>query len=133
HIYADFTGKAEESRKISAKDMDHLARGRVWPGDEAQRLGLVDALGGFSTALGLIRQLAHLPSQMPIALVTFPRPQSPTDYILSLAKGGHLPAALAEARNLSRTLTRVQVLFQPFSPLLGQSDAHLLGPSLTAP
>jgi protease-4 len=96
HIYGDFTGKAEEGRHISAADMDKIARGRIWPGDQAKRIGLVDDIGGYETAVGLIRQLARLPSQMPVNLVQFPRPKDPLDYLVDFAKSGRVPPDLAD-------------------------------------
>jgi protease-4 len=94
HIYADFTGKAEKDRHISADNMDKIARGRIWSGDDAKRIGLVDENGGYATAIAAIRQLAKLPSHMPVDLVQFPRPKQPLEYLLQMARRGHLPAEL---------------------------------------
>ena len=75
HIYADFTGKAEQGRNIKPDAMDKIARGRIWAGDEALHAGLIDQTGGYATAIGLIRDLARLPAHMPVNLVPFPRPE----------------------------------------------------------
>lgn len=38
-----------------------IAKGRIWTGADAFRLGLVDELGGLTKAVALAKQLAHLP------------------------------------------------------------------------
>ena len=43
-VYQDFTAKVAENRKLT-KPMDKIARGRVWTGRQALKLGLVDELG----------------------------------------------------------------------------------------
>ena len=44
-IYADFTKKLAKARKFSETEVDATARGRVWSGEDALRVGLVDRLG----------------------------------------------------------------------------------------
>lgn len=43
--YADFIGSVAKARNMSIEDVDKIARGRVWSGQDAQRLGLVDRMG----------------------------------------------------------------------------------------
>ena len=111
HVYADFTTKAETARHLSPDAMDKVARGRVWPGDEAKRVGLVDELGGYPEALVLLRQLAKQPTQMPIQLVPFPREKTPFELLMDLAKSGQLSDDMAsEGAALGKVLRLVKVL-----------------------
>jgi protease-4 len=55
-IYADFTDKVARGRKLSAEQARAVAQGRVWTGREALQHKLVDALGGFDTALDLLKK-----------------------------------------------------------------------------
>jgi protease-4 len=50
-VYADFTAKAAEGRRMPVDRLEPLARGRVWTGADARERGLVDALGGVEAAL----------------------------------------------------------------------------------
>jgi len=75
-VYADFTTKAAQGRHQPLQRLQEIARGRVWSGVDAQRLGLVDALGGYDEALRLCRQAAHLKPDAPIVLREYPRPKS---------------------------------------------------------
>ena len=49
--YRDFTGKVAKARGRSVEQIDQVARGRVWSGDQAKARGLVDAFGGLDAAL----------------------------------------------------------------------------------
>jgi protease IV len=71
HIYADFTSKVATGRGLSAEQVQDVARGRVWTGADAAANGLVDKLGGLSTAAALARQRAGLPDAAPLRL--YPR------------------------------------------------------------
>jgi protease-4 len=76
-IYADFTDKVTQGRRLSQERVREIARGRVWSGEDAKSRGLVDALGGFSTALRLARQAAGLAEDAPIQLVIYPKVKAP--------------------------------------------------------
>lgn len=51
HIYADFIARAGTARKMTAEQIDAIAQGRVWTGQQAKQRGLVDRLGSFSDAI----------------------------------------------------------------------------------
>lgn len=57
NIYARFVGLAAKSRGRSPEQIDAVAQGRVWPGSEAQRIGLVDEMGGLDAALAYAAKL----------------------------------------------------------------------------
>lgn len=50
-IYRRFIGHVSEGRKLEAARVDQLAQGRVWSGEDAQKLGLVDELGDLDAAI----------------------------------------------------------------------------------
>ena len=49
--YRDFTGKVAQARGRSIEQVDAVARGRVWSGEQAKQRGLVDAFGGVDAAV----------------------------------------------------------------------------------
>lgn len=51
HGYRRFLKTVGDARKMSPEEVDLIARGRVWTGETAQKLGLVDGLGGLDAAL----------------------------------------------------------------------------------
>jgi ClpP class serine protease len=50
-IYTQFLTRVSEGRKMKLDKVAVLARGRVWSGEDAVRIGLVDELGGLSKAI----------------------------------------------------------------------------------
>ena len=59
-IYRTFITKVAKSRKKDVGAIDAIAQGRVWSGADAQKLGLVDQLGGYADAIELAAKLAKL-------------------------------------------------------------------------
>jgi protease-4 len=62
HAYTEFLRRVGEGRKKSVEDVDKIAQGRVWAGVDAQRIGLVDHLGGLKDATDAAAKLAELGS-----------------------------------------------------------------------
>lgn len=65
-IYADFVTKVAAGRGRPVAEIEPLARGRVWTGKDAHRIGLVDELGGLRDATRTARRLAGLPDDAPL-------------------------------------------------------------------
>lgn len=51
NTYRKFVGLSAAARKMTPEKLDSIAQGRVWPGQEAQRIGLVDKIGNLDAAL----------------------------------------------------------------------------------
>jgi protease-4 len=62
HAYAEFLRRVGDGRKKTVEDVDKIAQGRVWAGVDAQRIGLVDHLGGLRDAIDAAAKLAELNS-----------------------------------------------------------------------
>jgi protease-4 len=62
HAYAEFLTRVGEGRKKSVTEVDKIAQGRVWAGADAQRVGLVDTLGGLKDASDAAAKLAEMGS-----------------------------------------------------------------------
>ena len=59
-IYEDFIGKVAEGRGMTKEAVDQIGRGRIWTGQQAKEIGLVDELGGLNLALSIARKKAGL-------------------------------------------------------------------------
>jgi protease-4 len=57
--YRDFVGKVATARHRPFDQIEPLAQGRVWLGSQARTRGLVDELGGFDTAIRLLKKKAN--------------------------------------------------------------------------
>src|SRR5580704_1039977 len=69
HAYAEFLGRVGDGRKKSVEDVDKIAQGRVWAGVDAQRIGLVDHLGGLKDATDAAAKLAELGSDYDVSYI----------------------------------------------------------------
>ena len=58
--YRDFIGKAAAARGTTPEEIDKVAQGRVWSGEDAFELGLIDNLGGLDDAIAAAAELAEL-------------------------------------------------------------------------
>jgi protease IV len=96
HIYADFTGKVAEGRRMPPPRVHELAKGRVWTGADALANGLVDELGGLDRAAAIARRRAGLPAAAPLRI--YPR-NTPLDR-LRPTSGDARPAAVVPGASL---------------------------------
>ena len=60
HGYQRFISLVSQSRQLPIDKMEEIAEGRVWTGEDALKLGLVDKIGDFDDAVALAAQLAKL-------------------------------------------------------------------------
>ena len=58
--YELFVKRCAEGRDLSIADIEKVAQGRVWLGQQAVEIGLVDTLGGLNTAIEIAAQLANI-------------------------------------------------------------------------
>ncbi len=72
-IYKDFVGKAAVGRNKSFDEIDEIAQGRVWTGQQAKALGLVDELGGLDTALSIAKEQAGFSDDQKVNLIVLPK------------------------------------------------------------
>ncbi len=71
-VYVDFTTKVADGRGLPLEKVQQIARGRIWSGEDAKAIGLVDELGGWPVALRLAREAAGLAADAKIELHTYP-------------------------------------------------------------
>jgi protease-4 len=123
-IYADFTGKVAQGRKLAPEKVEESAKGQIWSGVEAKARGLVDELGGLSMAIRLAKQETKLAQETPIALVTYPSEEERWEsFIGEFMGGGAAAPALGDGAAL---LPGAQELARELQPLIAQPDAVLL-------
>jgi protease-4 len=75
-IYVDFTTLVAEGRNMPIERVREIAKGRVWTGEQAKELGLVDELGGIMKAIDVARELGGIEPDAKINLRKYPRPKS---------------------------------------------------------
>jgi signal peptide peptidase SppA len=71
-IYRRFVERVAESRKKSFEETRAVAKGRVWTGAAAREQGLVDTLGGLTTAIGIAKRRLGIPESQRVVVRRYP-------------------------------------------------------------
>ncbi|MGB3634604.1 MAG: signal peptide peptidase SppA, partial [Rubrobacteraceae bacterium] len=75
-IYGEFKDRVMKGRSYKPENLEQLAGGRVWTGEEAHENGLIDELGGWQTALDKARELAGIEVDAPEVVVKISPPKT---------------------------------------------------------
>jgi protease-4 len=106
-VYTDFTGKVAEGRNLPKERVLQIAKGRIWTGEDAKELGLVDELGGFPEALLLAKKAAKIPEKEEVNLKVYPPKRSPFQMLFEEGPHSSDPGDAAVAA-LARDLKVIQ-------------------------
>jgi protease IV len=117
-VYVDFTSKVADGRKLPKEKVLEIAKGRIWSGEDAKGLGLVDELGGFDTALNLAKKTANISEKEDVKIVVFPRPKTLFE---SLMQRGGVDNSDKESAGLA-AMSEVLKVVQPVA-----REVHALG------
>ncbi len=73
-VYQQFVSTVARERHLSWEQADSLAQGKIYSGRQAWKVGLVDTLGGFQTAVELACSLAGISPDAELVYPPKPRP-----------------------------------------------------------
>ncbi|MBN1205475.1 MAG: signal peptide peptidase SppA [Myxococcaceae bacterium] len=73
-VYEQFLDKVAEGRQLPREKVHEIGQGRVWSGEEARKLGLVDELGGLQEAARFAAERAGVGSDYRMDLPEAPKP-----------------------------------------------------------
>ncbi|MGA2081676.1 MAG: signal peptide peptidase SppA [Holophaga sp.] len=117
--YEQFLARVSASRGMPRDKVDEIAQGRVWSGRQAQKLGLVDELGGIEDAVRYAAKRAHIEGDYRVDNPAEPR--TPLERILRMlndteergfSQSGLGPASELRGR-LEQLLANIQALDDP--------------------
>jgi protease-4 len=118
--YDSFLNLVAQTRELPKATVAEIAQGRVWSGREAQKLGLVDRLGGLEDAIASAVKLAELGDDW--TLQDYPKPRTWEEILLDRLfnsvrrspRSGVVPDALTrEFENVRADLQSLQGLNDP--------------------
>ncbi|NCB07153.1 MAG: signal peptide peptidase SppA [Bacteroidia bacterium] len=72
--YDTFISHVAEGRKMSKEQVDEIGQGRVWTGENAKEIGLVDEFGGLDKAIALAAEIAGIEDYRTVSLPALPDP-----------------------------------------------------------
>ena len=91
--YALFTKRCADGRQMSIADIEAIAQGRVWTGEMAKELGLVDMLGDIELAKTIAAEKAGIESY---TLISYPKETGALDMFLNQAKESYIETRIAK-------------------------------------
>lgn len=95
-FYEIFLSRVAEGRKMSRDEVHEVAQGRVWTGNRAKELELVDRLGNLDDAIACAARMADLEDYR---LSEYPKIKEPIEQILEELTGGGKSNASAILRS----------------------------------
>ena len=72
--YDTFISHVANGRHMTKEQVDEIGQGRVWSGENAKEIGLVDKFGGLKDAIDLAAEIAGIEKYRTISLPTLPDP-----------------------------------------------------------
>lgn len=69
NIYQKFISKVSQNRNMTIEEVDKIAQGKVWIGEKALEIGLVDAIGNQEDAIKAAADLAELNEDYGITMI----------------------------------------------------------------
>jgi len=109
-IYRLFLERVAAGRKLDLQQVDRVAQGRVWTGEQALERGLIDELGGLSQAVALAKRALGLHADADVALVPYPEAGSLADQLTDTLRRVSLEAI--PASSLKGLAERMQTWFE---------------------
>lgn len=111
--YDAFLSRVAEGRNMSKESVRKVAKGRVWTGEQAQEVGLVDVIGGLNTAKDETAKLIGLENGTQINLVRFPDDENRLEQLLAL---------FGQQVGAQRFNVKETKLYREISPILTQAN-----------
>ncbi|HXA71692.1 MAG TPA: signal peptide peptidase SppA [Stellaceae bacterium] len=130
--YGTFKDRVAQGRKLSADAVETVAKGRVWTGEDAKARGLVDELGGFSTALRVAKQAAKIADDQDVSLKLYPRAETVGETLGRLLGRRPPDEDTTGADALSQRIAQFRALLGQME-LASQPAGAALMPRATAP
>jgi protease IV len=111
--YEEFLSRVASGRKKTRDEVDAIAQGRVWAGNDAKRLGLVDQLGSFDDAVAAAARRAKVTNYA----AEFIEPELTWAEALALQLKSRLAQLLSHAGPGGGQLAQLNELAQRLDPI----------------
>lgn len=134
-VYDRFTSLVAEGRHMPIDKVKELAKGRVWTGEDALRLGLIDQTGDLIDAIDKAKALAGFKPEDRAEIRLNLKETSPLELVTKLMSGksASLPPGEAAALQIMTGIVgekRAAVLFEQYEHLAHESGAQLWTPPI---
>ncbi|MEO0465715.1 MAG: signal peptide peptidase SppA [Pseudomonadota bacterium] len=129
--YEEFVNIVAEGRGMTYDEVNERARGRIWTGEDALELGLVDSIGGFLDAIDVAKELAGIEADTDVRLVYYPARLTGLEALESaFSVSAQSAEGLASIAQLAND-PHLQALIRDYQAAASsQGDIQARGPSL---
>ena len=93
--YDLFVSRCAEGRKLSKNEIEKIAEGRVWTGEAAKKIGLVDILGGIDKALEIAVKKAKVEGY---TVVGYPDRKNVLQELLNSKPGNYIESRMLKSQ-----------------------------------
>jgi protease IV len=123
--YKGFKDHVASGRQMTQEEVEEVAKGRVWSGEDAKARGLVDELGGSAVALRLAKEAAGLAPDAAVKLTVFPHEKDAFEIVFDRLFGKDHDGDMdsASSGSIEHSLRVIQPLLQRLQILLDNSGA----------
>jgi len=91
NFYSSFVGKVSVGRHLSRETVDSIGQGRVWCGNDAKKIGLIDDFGGYYKAIEVAADLAKIKNY---SLIYLPDQKEPLQELIDQLTGNETRVVL---------------------------------------
>jgi len=126
--YKGFKDHVANGRHMTHEEVEKVAKGRVWSGEDAKARGLVDELGGYPVALRLAKEAAKIPPDAPVKLTVFPAEKDPLESIYERLFAGNRDGEEGgvSSGSIERSLKTLEPLLQRLDALRDSPGALIM-------
>jgi protease IV len=118
--YRGFKEHVAAGRHLSEDQVEAVAKGRVWTGEEGKAKGLVDELGGYAVALRLAKEATKIPADEGFKLTVFPREKGTLERIYDRLTKGDTEDEGGRSSALERALFGLDAFAARIDALIGE-------------
>lgn len=87
NVYAHFIARVKKGRKMNEADIEAIAKGHVWTGEQAKKNGLVDEIGGLGATLDGVAKDLGVKSRDDLSISYLPEQDDPLQIFYDLMEG----------------------------------------------
>ncbi|GAB4368979.1 MAG: signal peptide peptidase SppA [Calditrichia bacterium] len=116
-FYQRFVSKVAESRNMTYEEVDKIAQGRVWTGEQALEVGLIDKLGGLKEAFEIGKKMCGIPLDEHVRVKIYPEKRSILERLLNARLETHTSLTEEFVPKSVQQYFRAFLMYSPGEPL----------------
>jgi protease-4 len=94
-VFTDFKAKVTAARNLKGEALESVVGGRIFTGDAALKVGLIDQVGTLQDTLDLAKVAVGKKAEDAVPLVVLPEEKNPFRAVIDKITGGHFLSALS--------------------------------------